>query len=132
MIRFAKVSLLLALSLAGCGGGSSGSSATASGVATTKHIPALTDAEKGTICDWFVGKVGGYGATSSCDQATLNAPANKAECTTQFPSCDVTVSDFEGCVNAMVAAQTTCTEAAFNDAVATPACMAAAVCFSQA
>jgi hypothetical protein len=131
MIRFAKVSLALAVALAACGGSSGGSSAGSSGVSGSEHLPALSADEKGKICDWFVAMVGGYGAMGTCDQATLNAPASKADCTASFPTCDITVSDFETCAKAMVAAQTTCTEAAFNDAFATPACTAGATCFTR-
>jgi hypothetical protein len=120
----------VALTLAGACGGSSGGGP--SGVDSAKQVSAVNEADKGSLCDWFVGMVGGYGAASTCDMAELMAPPDKATCTTEFPVCTVTVAQFEGCVQRMVSAQNTCTEAAITAAAASPECQAvgAAGCFN--
>ncbi|HTA20081.1 MAG TPA: hypothetical protein VK989_12355, partial [Polyangia bacterium] len=80
---------------AGCGGGS-GSTSTGSGPAGvdgSKEVTATTPAEKMSVCDWYANLVGGYGTTSPCSMAVLQAPPTQAACTSEFPSCAVTVSD---------------------------------------
>jgi hypothetical protein len=81
------------------------------------------------LCDWFVAMVGGYGAVPTCEMAPIDAPPSKAECTVGFPSCAVSVSVFEACITALVAAGKTCTEAATAQAIAKPECQMAAPCF---
>ena len=91
----------------------------------------LTDADKNSLCDWFAPMVGGYGAAPTCADALLEAPPDKAACLTDFPSCGVTIGQFEDCVVAIVAAQTTCTQDALTAVMARPDCQAvgAAGCF---
>ena len=99
---------------------------------STKQVTAVNDADKASLCDWFVGMVGGYGAPATCDLAELSAPPDKATCTADFPVCAVTIAQFEGCVTKMVSAQNTCTAAAINAAIASPECDAVGMagCFN--
>jgi hypothetical protein len=95
--------LTLGLALAGCGGG--GSSAT-SGLPASKRLIDLTDAEKGTFCDWAVGKYGGYARTCNADGAFMlyedrAACISDAPSSSSTPNCQNTVQQAEACVNAM-------------------------------
>ena len=133
MTRTAKVAMALLISVAaGCGGGSGGGSGPA-GVDSSKSVATVTDAEKGSLCDWFVGMVGGYGAPATCASAQLMAPPDKATCMMTFPSCDVTVAQFEDCVQRMVAAQNACTDTAIATAIAAPSCQTVGMagCFNN-
>lgn len=114
----------------GCGSSTGGGP---SGVDGSKQVTAVTDSEKGMLCDWFTAMVGGYGAVSSCEIAQLEAPPDKAACLTDFPACAVPVSVFEACVTALAAAGKACTEAAVAQAVAKPECQTVgeAGCFGQ-
>ncbi|HSZ84291.1 MAG TPA: hypothetical protein VLA14_18525 [Polyangia bacterium] len=121
--RTIKTLTLTFLFAAGCGGG--GSTSTGSGppgVDGSKEVTATTAADKMSVCDWYANLVGGYGAPSSCPLAVLQAPPSQADCTSQFPSCAVTVSDFAACVVAMIDAQNQCTQAAIDAAEASTAC----------
>jgi hypothetical protein len=101
-------------------------------VSGSKQVSTVTDAEKVTLCDWFVGMVGGYGAPSTCADAVIMAPPDMANCLTTFPVCTVTVSQFEDCVTRLVSAQNTCTPAALTAAEAASSCQAVGVagCFN--
>lgn len=131
MTRFATAAAAVLFLIAGCGGGSSGGGGP-SDVDSTKQISAVTDAEKSSLCDWFADKTGGYGAASSCEQAVLTAPPNKDACMTDFPTCSVMIGTFETCVNAVIAAQNTCTDQALLSAEGSSACqtVGAAGCFN--
>ena len=74
-----------------------------SGVSTAKTIAATTAAEKGTLCDWQNGRLGGYGCTTKCDGGvSLTNKADQATCkATMKPTCTVTVAQFEACVTAI-------------------------------
>ena len=111
--------MLLAAAMAGCGSSGGGGP---SGVDGTKQVTAVTDSEKGQLCDWFVAMVGGYGAVQTCEIASLNAPPTKAECLATFPVCSVPVSAFETCITALVAADKACTTAAIVEAQSKPEC----------
>jgi hypothetical protein len=104
--------------------GSGGTMSSGSGVDGTKMIPTLTDAEKGQVCDWMASLVGGYGMSNTCGMGSFTPPMSKSDCVMFFSSCNVKVSDFEGCTKAEADAEKACTDAAFGTAVATPACMA--------
>jgi len=110
MTRLVRTLVLATMVAAGCGGGGGSGPA---GVDGTKQISAVNDMEKASLCDWFAAKVGGYGTTPACPDAFLEAPPSKAECLADFPSCAVTVSQFESCVEKIVAAQNACTQEAF-------------------
>jgi hypothetical protein len=75
-------------------------------------------------CDWYAGLVGGYAATSTCGSAALHAPADRAECESSFPSCDVTIADFAACVVAVTNAQKACTDTSVRDAESSDVCAA--------
>ena len=93
----------LILVLSGCGDGSSSAK---SGLTGSKRLIDLTDAEKGTFCDWAVGKDGGYGRTCNSDWVFMSY-ADKATCiadassSSNTPNCQSTVEQAEACVNAM-------------------------------
>ena len=130
MTRIVRGAVMLAmLGAAACGGSSGGGPA---GVDRNKQISAATDADKGSLCDWFVAMVGGYGAAPTCADGFLEAPPDKTTCTTEFPMCNVTVAAFEDCVETIVAAQATCTAASLTAAMANANCQAvgAAGCFN--
>ncbi|HVV51858.1 MAG TPA: hypothetical protein VHO06_19475 [Polyangia bacterium] len=118
----------LALAL-GCGGGSG--AAGPAGVDSSEQVSAASDADKGALCDWFVGMVGGYGAAPTCAMAQITAPPDKATCVSTFPDCAVTVAVFEDCVERLVSAQDTCTQQAISTAASTASCesVAMAGCF---
>jgi len=127
MTRMATL-ILVAASLAlvvGCGGSSSPD------VDSNKQVSATTSAEKISLCDWFVGMVGGYGASPTCSDGFLEAPASQAECVSDFPVCAVTVGNFEACIRTIVSAQATCTSASLTAAQSDPICqmVGAAGCF---
>jgi hypothetical protein len=118
MKRIAIAAAALVLSTAaGCGGGGGGS-----GVDGTKSISTVGDADKASLCDWFAGTVGGYGAPDTCADGFISAPPTKTECIATFPTCAVTVDQFEACVTKIVAAQNACTAQALSDAQAYAPC----------
>ena len=131
MTRVATM-ILVAASLAlviGCSSGGSGSSPNVEG---GKQISATTMAEKISLCDWFVGMVGGYGATATCQDGFIEAPASQAECVSTFPNCAVTVGAFEACIETIVSAQATCTAQSLAAAQSDATCqmVGAAGCFN--
>ena len=105
------------------GGGSSGTN-NGSGVDGTKLVSALTNDEKGKVCDYFASLVGGYGKSNTCGMGSFQPPATQADCIQQFSICDAKISDYEACAKANEEAQKTCSDAAFGAAVATPTCVA--------
>jgi hypothetical protein len=124
------VTLFLSL-LAGCGGGGSAPAGPA-GVDGSQRVASVSDADKASLCDWYVAMVGGYGAPSTCAYAVISAPPDKASCTMQFPVCAVTVSQFEDCVTRLLSAQNVCTQQAVAAAQAAASCQAvgSAGCFN--
>ena len=88
---------------AGCGdsGGSNGGPG-ASGVASSKRLDSLTEAEKATLCDWTNAKLGGYGMSVDCGGGlALEADASQADCVAEwYTSCAATVAQGEACANA--------------------------------
>lgn len=123
----APAALLLAI---GCGSG--GGVAGPAGVNASEPVSAASDADKGALCDWYAGMVGGYGAPATCAMAQITAPPDKATCISQFPVCNVTVAVFEDCFQRFAAAQDTCTQAALSSAAAAPSCQSVAMagCFN--
>jgi hypothetical protein len=121
MTRITKFLGAAALALcAGCSSG--GTSGGDPGVNGSTQISAATEADKMNLCNWFAGMVGGYGATTSCSMALIEAPPSEAECVSTFPNCAVPVSTFEACVRTIVAAQNTCTQASITGAETDPNC----------
>jgi hypothetical protein len=131
MTRIATL-ILVAASLAPAVSCSSGGSGSSPDVEGSKPISATTSAEKISLCDWFVGMIGGYGATRTCDNAFIEAPATQAECVSTFPTCAVTVGTFEACIDTIVSAQATCTTQSLAAAQADASCqmVGAAGCFN--
>jgi len=131
MTRLATVTAALAMVTMACGSSSNGGNTGPTGVDRSKQISTVTEDDKSALCDWFAPMVGGYGTTPACADALLEAPPDKATCLTDFPSCAVTIGQFEDCVVAIVAAQNTCTEASLTAVMARPDCQAvgAAGCF---
>jgi hypothetical protein len=115
----APAALLLAM---GCGGSGSASSGPA-GVDPSEQVSAASDADKGALCDWYSGMVGGYGAPATCAMAQITAPPDKTTCVAQFPVCNVTVAVFEDCVERLISAQNTCTQPALSAAEAASSCV---------
>jgi hypothetical protein len=71
-----------------------------SGVTTTKTISALTDGEKGTLCDWLNGRYGGYGCKATCDGGLsyTNKKDQTACKATLKATCPATVAEAEECI----------------------------------
>jgi hypothetical protein len=122
-LTWVAVSLLLVASA--CGG--EGTKTGASGLAGSKPLVSLTDAEKGQLCDWMVPKAGSYGNPGSCDltQPTATFPfltyPDQAACIEDAvdagdPDCLATVAELEACVNLLPPCAT------LTDAANTPAC----------
>ena len=130
MTRIATL-ILVAASLALAAGCSSGGGSNPN-VEASKQISATTAAEKTSLCDWFVGMIGGYGATKTCADGFIEAPATQAECVSTFPTCTVTVGTFEACIDTIVSAQATCTSQSLTAAQADANCqmVGAAGCFN--
>jgi hypothetical protein len=72
-------------------------------VDSTKKLDSLTDDEWGKICDWEAERLGGYGHQPTCEgNFAPMAPPDQATCVglvhIKYP-CDLTVSDFEHCID---------------------------------
>jgi hypothetical protein len=116
---FGLSGILLAVSLLvpACGGSGGSDGAGDSGVDGSKKLTALTDAEKGTVCDWMVGRAGSYGKPGTCDR-TQPAPMSpflayddQAACIADSPDptftqCQATVAQLEACVKTLPACAT--------------------------
>jgi hypothetical protein len=100
----------------GCGGGS--------GVDGSKKLSGLTPAERADVCDGVAARNGGYGAVNTCSMTDQHVPATQAECTSNFPACDATVAQLDGCFDALLAATKACTSAALQAAAARADCAA--------
>jgi hypothetical protein len=122
MKRIAMLAAGVAVFGLACGG--NGGTSGAPGVDRGKSVSAASDADKSSLCDWFVPMVGGYGAAATCPDWLIGAPADKADCTSNFPVCNVTVGQLEDCMVAIVAAQNVCTQQALIAVQARPDCQA--------
>jgi hypothetical protein len=131
MTRMVSIAAALAILVISCGGGSGGSTTGPTGVDRSKPVSSVTEDEKGALCDWFAPMVAGYGNPHPCGDAVLTAPTDKAMCIADFPSCAVTVGQFQDCVVAIVAAQDACTQQALLAAQMRADCQAAGLanCF---
>ena len=85
------------LASADCGGDSGSNNA--SMPSDTLRLDALTDIEKGTLCDFSAQKYGGYGHSLDCGGGlTLSANNSKDECIREWPTaCAKTVADYKQC-----------------------------------
>jgi hypothetical protein len=102
--------------------GTGGAVAPPAGVDGTKTLADASATDKAATCDWFAMLAGGYGTESTCGGAVLHAPASQMECTGSFPACDVTFSDFEACVVAVIRGQQACTDTSIQDAESLAVC----------
>jgi hypothetical protein len=109
--------MVVVLCAAACGGSGSGAGAGASGVDSSKKLITLTDAEKGTLCDWIVGKAGSYGNPGTCDRTQTGATSpflaydDQAACIADSrgptdTQCQATVAELEACVKLLPACAT--------------------------
>ena len=94
-----RVSLLCALLMSACGGGSSGS-----GVTGTKKLVDLSASERDKMCAFEVDAEGGA-RTVDCPGGTQVTIHDKATCLTDFaaisPTCTATVKQAETCFDAV-------------------------------
>jgi hypothetical protein len=108
-----KSALALLLSLTPCGGDNSadgsadGSKAFTPALDPSAFVANLSVAQKGELCDWIVGRLGGYGTTTSCPGGTgVPLAASQADCVSGFNvslnSCQATVQDEYNCTNLVV------------------------------
>ena len=108
-LGFPTIILALSLLASACG---SSSTSSASGVDPSKKLTALTDAEKGTLCDWMVARAGSYGNPGTCDRTQPAAMSpflaydDQAACVADFrdptyTACQATVAQMEACVKAL-------------------------------
>jgi hypothetical protein len=67
-------------------------------------IADLTDTQRGELCDWMFGELGGYGTVATCGMSTVQNPPNQAFCIAHslMFGCNVTVGDVEMCTVARV------------------------------
>ena len=66
-------------------------------------VNALTDAQKGALCDWLSAELGGYGVSTDCGHGTSVANAmSQAQCisTRLTFRCTITVGQLETCIEA--------------------------------
>jgi hypothetical protein len=108
----------------GSGAGGSGGTTNGSGVDGTKSLSTLTMDEKGKLCDWLAGLVGGYGKADACGMGKYTPPMSQADCASNLPICDVTVANFEACQQAMAGLQKMCTDTALGNAFSSAGCTA--------
>lgn len=101
-----------AIAAVGCSSSSS-SGGSRSGVAESKTIATLTDADRKQLCDWVAAQSGGYGhkTTKTCDGGLMvseTATKDQATCVAGLASapatCMATVQQAEDCINAQLAA----------------------------
>jgi hypothetical protein len=83
--------------------GTSGTTAEECGVSGTKTLAAVSDAEKGTICDCTNQLEGGYGKSFACDGGlTLSNKKDQAACIAAWTPCtNATVADGVACAHAV-------------------------------
>ena len=111
------VVLAVSLFMPACGGSGGSSASDTSGLEASKKLTALTDAEKGTLCDWMVGRAGSYGNPGTCDRTQPAAMSpflaydDQAACVADSPdatftSCQASVAQLEACVKTLPACAT--------------------------
>jgi hypothetical protein len=118
--------VVLAVNLFGAACGTSADSTT-SGLDGSKKLITLTDAEKGTLCDWMVARAGSYGNPGTCDRtqtglmSTFLTYDDQAACIADardatYTACQATVAQMEACIETLPACAT------LADASNSPAC----------
>ncbi len=110
----AALALVSWLGLGGCGSSTEGSSPDAAigmyggtGIDKQKKLPALTAAERRTLCDWKAGLFGGYGKSKTCSpQFAWPGPISAEACTAELAKanagCTVPVATWEACQQAFL------------------------------
>jgi len=130
------VVLALVVFAPACGSsGSDGADASlgGSGVDRSKKLITLSDAEKGMLCDWMVGKAGSYGNPGTCDRTKTGTSFpfltydDQAACIADSrgptdTQCQATVADLEACISVLPACAT------LSDVASKPVCAAVNGC----
>jgi hypothetical protein len=74
------------------------------GVDPSGMFGAISPQEMDEICDWFAGRLGGYGRERSCGGFNATVPSTQAGCVADLDmGVDCTVGEFESCIDAMIA-----------------------------
>ncbi len=76
----------------------------ASGLPQAAPLGALTQEQRGGLCDWIAAALGGYGRVHNCPGGVLELFADRAAClaeTDPGAACPATVSDQEACTREM-------------------------------
>jgi hypothetical protein len=123
----ATLALAAALAL-GCGGGGGKGSESDNPDAP---LSALTEAERGDLCDFMAGLYGGYGKAFVCQGQTVDqGPANRAACLQEVATwnCAATVGQFESCFTRIGAALAACDFELYASEGMKPDCVAVSPC----
>ncbi len=98
--------LVATLSVVSCGDGGGATlpdPGPSLGLDASSTISGLSAADDATLCEWMVGRLGGYGLSRKCGDVTLSTPSSQAMCVSAFQglpaSCPITVGDYQSCVN---------------------------------
>jgi len=97
---------VLALGCLSCGGGGASlpDPGPDAGVDPSGMFGAISPQETGEICDWYAGRLCGYGRQRSCGGFNSTVPSTQAACITDLNmAVDCTVGEFESCIDAMIA-----------------------------
>jgi hypothetical protein len=78
---------------------------------SSQKLVALTDAERGALCDWYAQRAGGYGRTIPCEASGVPMVIDdRATCIIDFdlqasehPSCPTTVGQYQACAEFFLA-----------------------------
>jgi hypothetical protein len=116
-IGFSGLLLAFSLFIPACGSSGGTADTTASGLDGSKKLITLTDAEKGMLCDWMVGRAGSYGNPGSCDRtqtglmSTFLTYDDQAACIADargptYTACQATVAQMEACIETLPACAT--------------------------
>jgi hypothetical protein len=94
--------LAFGLCIAACGGKTGGeeeSISPGSGIERSKRVNALTEAERATLCDFAIARLGGYGTFRNCgNNLGFRTPKDQKACVaTSKKPCEATVGDVESC-----------------------------------
>jgi hypothetical protein len=95
------------LAAGACGGNTSTSSSSRSGVPGGKPLSALSSAEVSEICDFIQRTLGGEGARYECSGVTFSIESNPG-CIESASRCDALVSEVEACTSAVATALRKC------------------------
>lgn len=99
-----RLASLLACVSCGSGGASLPDPGPDAGVDPSGMFGAISPQELGEICDWYAGRLGGYGRARSCGGFNATVPSTQAACASDLAKAvDCTVAEFESCIDAMIA-----------------------------